>query len=520
MGTLPLSQNAPSLREKLAKRGDFWRTVIYSIGLIVTMAGAYVIGAGQYGTWVIAGVMGIGVTLAVVVRPHYGVYLLVLFVYTNLSTLLMDAFGLPSMNKILVALIFVSVIATQIIMRRKPLVFRSSEAMVLLYIVVTSVSTILGSGANAESFDEIIDVFKDFIIIFIVVQLTHEEVIWRRAQWILIISAMLLSSLTWYQFITGDYANTFYGLATSRVDSVNEDGVEWVDIQRVGGPVGDPNYYAQILVMVLPLSIYRTISQKQSSRRLMAAFCTLLIAGAIVFTYSRATLVVVVLVALLIVLERRINVYKVFAWLLVLFVLAIPVLPKGYTDRMLTILGVAESAESQEDVSTKGRMSEAIVAIQMFRDNPVFGIGYSQYESNYQDYSARLGLDDRTEERQAHNLYLEILAETGVIGMAAFILMIFVIFNSLNQARHQLNQVGRSDLVPWLLALQFGLMAYLLNSIFLHDSFARYLRLSIAMALSATALADALMQKYDQEQRRKRNYGEESISIPETAAGR
>ncbi|MDQ7036648.1 MAG: hypothetical protein Q9P01_18000 [Anaerolineae bacterium] len=54
------------------------------------------------------------------------------------------------------------------------------------------------------------------------------------------------------------------------------------------------------------------------------------------------------------------------------------------------------------------------------------------------------------------------------------------------------------------MALQFGLLAYMVNSIFLHDSYVRYLRLSIALVVSSTALVDALLAQQTAKQNRKR----------------
>ncbi|MFN8373169.1 MAG: O-antigen ligase family protein [Anaerolineae bacterium] len=173
-------------------------------------------------------------------------------------------------------------------------------------------------------------------------------------------------------------------------------------------------------------------------------------------------------------------------------------MPKGYLDRMATLGSAGADAGGQTEASFRGRSSEAIVATQMFMDYPLFGIGYSNYERNYQRYSQVLGLDDRSEERQAHSLYLEAAAETGVVGVFAFTLMYLFTFRSVWISRKQLIQIGRSDLLPWLTGLALGLVAYLLTSIFLHDDYVRYLRLMIGMNLSVSALTEALVHEYNQ----------------------
>ena len=44
----------------------------------------------------------------------------------------------------------------------------------------------------------------------------------------------------------------------------------------------------------------------------------------------------------------------------------------------------------------------------MFTDRPLTGVGLGQYDENYQDYVAGLGIELRSEAREAHSMYLEV----------------------------------------------------------------------------------------------------------------
>jgi putative inorganic carbon (hco3(-)) transporter len=261
--------------------------------------------------------------------------------------------------------------------------------------------------------------------------------------------------------------------------------------------LADPNFYAQILLMVFPMAAYRVVDEKRPQRKLIALICASLIVGAIIFTYSRSAFIMILLISGLIVLERKMNIYKSAALAVAVLLAATPILPPGYLERMATITGAAEDSESQSEASFRGRSSEAQVAIQMFFDYPLLGIGYAGYEENYLYYSSRLGLDKRLQQREAHSLYLEAAAETGVLGLMTFSLMYLLVFRSLWLARQQMIQIGRRDLVPWVTGLAFGLLGYLLTSIFLHDDYVRYLRMMIGIALSASAVSEALVREYN-----------------------
>ena len=62
----------------------------------------------------------------------------------------------------------------------------------------------------------------------------------------------------------------------------------------------------------------------------------------------------------------------------------------------------------------------------MWRVHPIMGVGPGNFEQHYLDYSSRIGIDPRAEERSAHSLYLESLAETGLVGSVPFFALIGV----------------------------------------------------------------------------------------------
>jgi hypothetical protein len=82
--------------------------------------------------------------------------------------------------------------------------------------------------------------------------------------------------------------------------------------------------------------------------------------------------------------------------------------------------------------------------------------------------------------------------------------MFFSVYKASNAAKKQLSQLRREDLYPWIVALEFGLLAYLVNCIFLHDDYVRYLRLCTALLLGGTALVEAIITHEAAKQNRKK----------------
>ena len=81
------------------------------------------------------------------------------------------------------------------------------------------------------------------------------------------------------------------------------------------------------------------------------------------------------------------------------------------------------------DDITNGRVDRYIPALEMFKEHPVFGIGWEQFRHQYSRYS------------DVHNIYLQVLCETGVVGagvfIAAFITTLIATIKQLNLALKQ-----------------------------------------------------------------------------------
>jgi O-antigen ligase len=89
--------------------------------------------------------------------------------------------------------------------------------------------------------------------------------------------------------------------------------------------------------------------------------------------------------------------------------------------------------------------------------------------------------------REAHNLYLGVGAELGVIGLAVFLIIAFLTVRMLLRARRA-SLERRPDLerltTPYLLAL----LTYYVTGMFLHLSFARFYWMMLAIAAAAAIM--------------------------------
>ncbi len=80
--------------------------------------------------------------------------------------------------------------------------------------------------------------------------------------------------------------------------------------------------------------------------------------------------------------------------------------------------------------STKGYDSERLwiwkANWQVFRDHPVWGVGYGQNRDLMPEYFKRIGAPDSTLVSHAHNQYLHFLAGTGIVGLLVYLLVLIL----------------------------------------------------------------------------------------------
>jgi O-antigen ligase len=260
------------------------------------------------------------------------------------------------------------------------------------------------------------------------------------------------------------------------------------DDVRISGPIGDPNFYGQLLLVVLPLALDRMWGERTLRLRIAGGGAAALIAAATVFTFSRGAALALGAVLLMMAIIHRPSLRSI-AVLAVAAVMAIPVLPPGYLDRLLT-LGDVGTVEGSTDASIRGRTAELKAGWIMFVDHPLNGVGFGLYEEHYQDYVAGLGIELRSEPRQAHSFVLEVAAETGLPGLAAMGAIIGGALMALRRARRRFRDAAMVEQSHIAGALAASIGGYLITGLFLHHDFPRIFWLLMGISYAVGELAN------------------------------
>lgn len=112
------------------------------------------------------------------------------------------------------------------------------------------------------------------------------------------------------------------------------------------------------------------------------------------------------------------NLKKFLRYLLLVIIMAIVIIPIGYQipyiqetfgERMIAVFD-----EDVEDGSVEARDRAKELAVELFNESPVVGKGWNAVNANYGDFY------DKDMSIYAHNNYLEIAADFGIIGIILF----------------------------------------------------------------------------------------------------
>jgi O-antigen ligase len=165
--------------------------------------------------------------------------------------------------------------------------------------------------------------------------------------------------------------------------------------------------------------------------------------------------------------------------------------PAPVWDRLGTLLDPFQDTSRVGQIvddSVALRLGAQRVALEMFLDHPFGGVGAGNYPLLYQDYSRNLGVPAVASQFYPHNLYLQVAAETGALGLVTFLPAIVGPLVHLELTR-RLVSTGSSSLPEWrelAAGLEIALFCYLVASVMLHASYPRYLWMLLALTVAAT----------------------------------
>ncbi|HEY7975415.1 MAG TPA: O-antigen ligase family protein, partial [Ktedonobacterales bacterium] len=201
---------------------------------------------------------------------------------------------------------------------------------------------------------------------------------------------------------------------------------------RVFGTFDQPNPYGGYLNLSLPIALALTLFGRDPRMRWVAGGASALMLFALYLSDSRGALLG--LVAALIVLaavgwrfERKAIIALLIGAPLVAIAWFTHLIPTRIEEKLLAqfrVNDVSLTAQLNDaNYSTIERLAHWVAGLRMFRAHPLLGVGAGNYDAAYQRYKVP-GWDESL--THAHNYYINVAAETGALGLLAFLAVVGV----------------------------------------------------------------------------------------------
>jgi O-antigen ligase len=435
-----------------------------SAGLLATSVGVGLI-AGVDPRLGLAAAMGLAFTIIVMADLSVGLCLYALLAFLNIVPDVGGSF--LSFDKVAGGLLLLSWMGAVVIRKEERRAFVSAHPAffgVLVFFFGWVVFSLLWAPERSEGFEPASRYVLNavlFLIVFTAIR-NRKHVIW-------LVSA----------FVAASTLSAVYGLVTPRPGGEGEG--------RLAGSVGDANELAAVLVAGLILALALAVISRHKP-------------------LTRATLVVAAglcLLCLFLTLSRGGLIALGVAMIAAVFVggrwrgKAVAVAAVTLTTLVVFFGFVASTAQVQrvtEVGSGSGRSSLWTVGWRMVQANPVKGVGVGQFQTSAVHYLIAPGTVARADlivdaPHVAHNLYLQVLSELGVVGLIPFlVILIFPLVCTLRAAR-LFERRGDPDMELIARGVFVGLVGILAADFFLSAQFSKQLWLLLGLGPALLAIA-------------------------------
>ncbi len=420
-------------------------------------------------------------------RPMAFVVGCAVVICTNASDVATDVYHLPPVGGVLVPLLGVTLLARVAVGREDLTGVYKVFLPVVIYLFGRSVSLLYVSDTGVTG-DQVIKLGKDLLILLVfagfLTSMTRVRAVAAAAGF----SIAAIAVLSDFQYLTGTFERNYFGFANAVIRQIV---VGTSDSWRLTGPLTDANFFGQLLVIGMPLVLIFAVLPGHPIRRILSVLAALAILLAIAFTFSRGALVALGLIGLLAVTALKgSRIYLLGAAGLV--GVSLLFMPQGLYTRLVPVAQAVSEAASGgqffQDPALGQRRSVIAVALEMSASNPWLGIGFGQFPAQYANYALMEGYDIGAP-HEAHNFYLETLAEGGILGLTLLIAMTGGSLFLARRARRALAATGAKEDAAVVWGITLSTIGFLATSIFLHGAYQRFLWFDLALLLAIWAKA-------------------------------
>ena len=243
--------------------------------------------------------------------------------------------------------------------------------------------------------------------------------------------------------------------------------------------IGQKNWISNYLVMIFPIIFSYFLLENSKRKKIVFIILLSIIYTNLVICQSRGIWISIALTTILaIYIIFKFNILTIFQenkrWLTSLLIIFLIITTIYSTENPLnksaiTVTERAISTFNEKDPSINTRMLIWRTTFEMIKDYPLLGIGIGTFRINYLNYQAKYLKDNPDYLKyyatagEAHNEYLQMSAELGIVGLGVFLSILFIFYSSiLNYLEKKIN--NKDKIIVF--GLLMGITCFLFHSLF------------------------------------------------------
>jgi len=327
-----------------------------------------------------------------------------------------------------------------------------------LFILVITVSLFI-SNYFYPSLSDCLIFLAYFILYFLVINIVENENEFDSFLKIFFITSFLVSMYTILHY---------YGL----IPYLKEFG-------PFVSPIGQKNWTSNYIALIFFIVFSFFLLEPIKKMKILYFFILSINYIALMICQSRGiwiSICVTLIIALYLIIKFSFS--KIFKenkkWIILLLIIFIVITVIYSTDNPLNISAITVterviSTFDEKDPSINTRLLIWNTTLNMIKEKPILGSGIGSFKMNYLNYQAEHLKDNPyyakyySNAREAHNEYLQIGAELGIIGLGIFLLIFFIFFLMIIKYFNQ-EKDGRKKIIVF--GLSLGVICFLIHSLF------------------------------------------------------
>ena len=251
------------------------------------------------------------------------------------------------------------------------------------------------------------------------------------------------------------------------------------DLHSLTSTIGQKNWISNYLAMIFPAMFSYFLLEKSIKNKILYFILLSILYATLMICQSRGIWISITITAILAVyIIFKLKFYEIFKinkkWLVLLLITFLVITTIYSTDNPLnksaiTVPQRAISTFDEQDPSINTRLLFWKTTLEIIKDRPIFGSGIGTFKINYLNYQAEylknnpyyIQYSGKT--REAHNEYLQMWAELGIIGLGIFIGIILMFYSLIVDYLNK-NDSDKDKIIVFSLVL--GITCFLIHCLF------------------------------------------------------